>query len=52
MFSRWYDAIGRFVAVRGCKKRDWLRAETANTQENQRSRRCLSQFFHRFSVLC
>jgi hypothetical protein len=28
------------------KKWDWLRAETAKTLENQRSRRCLSQFFH------
>jgi hypothetical protein len=27
------------------KKWDWLRAETAKTPENQRSRRCLSQFF-------
>ena len=28
------------------KKWDWLRAETAKTLENQRSRRCLYQFFH------
>jgi hypothetical protein len=28
------------------KKWDWLRAETARTLENQRSRRCLSQFSH------
>jgi hypothetical protein len=27
------------------KKWDWLRAETTKTLENQRSRRCLSQFF-------
>jgi beta-galactosidase len=32
------------------KKWDWLRAETANTLENQRSRRCLSQFFHSLGV--
>jgi hypothetical protein len=28
------------------KKWDWLRAQTAKTLEKQRSRRCLSQFFH------
>ena len=32
------------------KKWDWLRAETAKTMENQRSRRCLSQFFHSLGV--
>jgi hypothetical protein len=34
------------------KKRDWLRAETAKTPENQRSRRCLSQFFHSLRAAC
>jgi hypothetical protein len=28
------------------KKWDWLRAGMAKTLENQRSRRCLSQFIH------
>jgi hypothetical protein len=39
-------------AVRGeaVKKWDWLRAETAKTLENQRSRRCLSQFIHSLGV--
>jgi hypothetical protein len=32
------------------KKWDWLRAETAKTLENRRSRRCLSQFFHSLGV--
>jgi Rrf2 family protein len=32
------------------KKWDWLRVETAKTLENQRSRRCLSQFFHSLGV--
>jgi hypothetical protein len=32
------------------KKWDWLRAETAKTLENQRLRRCLSQFFHSLSA--
>ena len=31
--------------VEAVKKWDWLRAATAKTQEKQRSRRCLSQFF-------
>ena len=33
------------------KKWDWLRAETAKTPENQRSRRCLSQFSHSLGEL-
>jgi hypothetical protein len=32
------------------KKWDWLRAETAKTVENQRARRCLSQFLHSLGV--
>jgi eukaryotic-like serine/threonine-protein kinase len=32
--------------VEAVEKWDWFRAETAKTLENQRSRRCLSQFFH------
>jgi hypothetical protein len=39
--------LGRvLLRVEALKKCDWLRAETAKTLENQRARRCLSQFFH------
>jgi hypothetical protein len=38
-----WQATSRGEAV---KKWDWLRQETAKTLENQRSRRCLSQFIH------
>ena len=37
------SVVSRGEAV---KKWDWLRAETAKTLEDQRSRRCLSQCFH------
>jgi hypothetical protein len=43
MGDAFFSKSARYEAV---KKRDWLRAETAKTLENQRVRRCLSQFFH------
>jgi hypothetical protein len=54
----WQFKIGQVGALivrarhlEAVKKWDWLRAETAKTPENQRSRRCLSQFFQRSAIL-
>jgi hypothetical protein len=41
---------GEWRCREAVKKWDWLRAETAKTLEDRRSRRCLSQFFHSLGV--
>jgi 2-amino-4-hydroxy-6-hydroxymethyldihydropteridine diphosphokinase len=47
--ARWIDDPATDLPVPNVEtveKWDWRQAETAKTLENQRSRRCLSQFFH------
>jgi hypothetical protein len=46
-----HGSLSVFPHVEVVKKWDWLRAETVKTLENQRSRRCLSQFFHSLVVI-